>query len=99
MSDVTYDMRTNKTTILKAQAEPWKVTLIDTGLHSMTGERVRQIKKYVEKDPYFCLTYGDGVSNVNIKKLIQFHRSHKKIATLTAIQPKGRFGALNIEKK
>lgn len=77
-------------------AEPWKVTLVDTGEATMTGGRIKRVKDYVG-DKTFCLTYGDGVGNVDIQKLVDFHRSHKNLATLTAVQPPGRFGALELK--
>lgn len=95
-SDVTFDMKNNKMEIHDSHAEPWSVTLIDTGLDALTGARVKRIEKYIDTDQ-FMLTYGDGVSNVNFNKLIDFHNQHDKIATLTAVQPAGRFGALKIE--
>lgn len=95
-SDVTFDFRDdNKITTHIHKAEPWKVTLVNTGIDTMTGGRVKRIKDYVENEP-FMLTYGDGVSNVNLGELLKFHKKHGKIATLTAIQPSGRFGALEI---
>ena len=96
-SDVTFDLDKNEMTVLDNYAEPWKVTLIDTGLHTMTGGRVKRIQKYVGDEP-FMLTYGDGVADVNIPELLNFHESHKKIATITAVQPEGRFGVLGLEK-
>ena len=96
MSDVTFDLKNEKMEIHKKNAEPWKVTLIDTGLNTFTGGRLKKVKQYVEDDT-FCFTYGDGLSDVNISKLIDFHRDKKKIATVTAIQPPGRFGNLNLE--
>lgn len=95
-SDVTFDMKNNKMEIHSSHAEPWSVTLIDTGLDALTGARVKRVEKYVDTDQ-FMLTYGDGVSNVNFNKLINFHNQNNKIATLTAVQPAGRFGALKIE--
>ncbi|MEF9989249.1 MAG: glucose-1-phosphate cytidylyltransferase [Christensenellaceae bacterium] len=95
-SDITFDFsEENKMTVHNNFAEPWKVTLIDTGLHTMTGGRVKRIKKYVDNEP-FMLTYGDGVADVNIDELVRFHKQHGKIATMTAIQPSGRFGMLDI---
>ncbi|MEG0914963.1 MAG: glucose-1-phosphate cytidylyltransferase [Christensenellaceae bacterium] len=95
-SDITFDFSEgNKMTVHNNFAEPWKVTLIDTGLHTMTGGRVKRIKKYVDNEP-FMLTYGDGVADVNIDELVRFHKQHGKIATMTAIQPSGRFGMLDI---
>ena len=96
MSDVTFDMANNSMKIHQNSAEPWKVTLVDTGEATMTGGRIKRVKDYVG-DKTFCLTYGDGVGNVDIKKLVDFHRSHKNLATLTAVQPPGRFGALELK--
>lgn len=92
-SDVTFDMQQNKMDIHDCKVEPWKVTLVDTGQGTMTGGRLKRVKEYIGKDT-FCLTYGDGVSNINIKKLIDFHKKNKVMATLTAVQPPGRFGAI-----
>ena len=99
MSDVTFDMKNNEMVVHQRYAEPWKVTLVDTGENTMTGGRIKKIKPYVEKEKVFCLTYGDGVSDVNISKLISFHRIHGKKATLTAVYPPGRFGALDLDKQ
>ena len=99
MSDVTFDMENNEMQVHHRFAEPWRVTLVDTGEDTMTGGRIKKIKPYVEKEKSFCLTYGDGVSDVNISKLISFHQEHGKKATLTAVYPPGRFGALDIGKK
>ena len=96
MSDVTFDMESNKMTVRQASAEPWRVTLVDTGEDTMTGGRLRRVREYVGADD-FCLTYGDGVGNVDIKRLLAFHKGHGKLATVTAVQPPGRFGALNLE--
>jgi glucose-1-phosphate cytidylyltransferase len=97
MSDVTFDFsEENKMIVHNNNAEPWKVTLIDTGLNTMTGGRIKRVKDYIG-DETFMLTYGDGVSNVNINKLIEFHQSHEKLASITAIQPGGRFGTLDID--
>ena len=95
-SDVTFDMRTNSMEVHQRFAEPWKVTLIDTGTDTMTGGRVRRVAPYLSDGP-FHLTYGDGVSDVNISELAAFHKQHGKSATVTAIQPSGRFGALSFE--
>lgn len=96
-SDVTFDFSDNNRMIVHNNfAEPWKVTLVDTGLNTMTGGRIKRIEKYIGNEP-FMLTYGDGVSNVNIKKLVEYHQSHKKIATMTAINVGQRFGVLDIE--
>jgi glucose-1-phosphate cytidylyltransferase len=95
-SDVTFDFTTDTETVLRNHCEPWKVTLIDTGLHTMTGGRLKRVQPYVG-DETFCLTYGDGVSNVDLKGLIAFHREQGTLATLTAIQPPGRFGVFNLQ--
>ncbi len=97
-SDVTIDLRDNsKMEIHNNSSEPWKVTLLDTGLHTMTGGRIKRAQKFIGNEP-FMLTYGDGVSNVDIKKLVAFHKTHAKALTMTSVQPEGRFGALEIEK-
>lgn len=95
MSDVTLDMRNNSMKVHQQNAEPWQVTLVDTGLETMTGGRIKRIAPYIENNT-FMLTYGDGVSDVNIADLLQYHRRNGKWATVTATQPSGRFGALNI---
>ena len=96
MSDVTLNMQNNEVTIHNKRAESWKITLIDTGDNSMTGGRLLRVKEFVEHEESFCFTYGDGVGDINISNLIQFHKSHGKEATLTATYPTGRFGALEI---
>lgn len=96
MSDVTFDMRENAMVVHQKRAEPWKVTLVDTGDDSMTGGRLKRVADHVRGEELFHFTYGDGVGDVDIGKLVAFHRSHGKIATLTAAYPPGRFGALNI---
>jgi len=96
MSDVTFDMAQNKMEVHSKRAEPWRVTLVDTGDESMTGGRLRRVAKYVENEEAFCFTYGDGVSDVDITASIAFHRAHGKQATLTAAFPPGRFGALDM---
>ena len=96
MSDVTFDMKTNKMNVHSKRAEPWTVTLIDTGDHSMTGGRLLRIKEYVQEDEAFCFTYGDGLSDVHIASTIEFHKRHGKLATLTSTYPPGRFGAIEI---
>lgn len=97
-SDITFDFRiSNQQIVHNHCAEPWRVTLVNTGLETMTGGRVKRIQEYVGNEP-FMLTYGDGVSNVNIKDLIEFHNSHGKIATVTSTQPGGRFGALDLSE-
>lgn len=95
-SDVTFDLRKNGQMVVHKQAaEPWSVTLVDTGTESMTGGRVKRIQKYVGKNT-FLLTYGDGISDINIQKLVEYHRKHGKLATVTAVQPTGRFGSLKL---
>ena len=94
-SDVTFDMQNNKMEVHRKFAEPWKVTLVDTGLETMTGGRLKKVKDFVGNET-FCFTYGDGVSDVNISKLIEFHKNNKTISTVTAVQPPGRFGTLDI---
>ena len=95
-SDVTFDIQRNEMEVHQRNAEPWRVTLIDTGEQTMTGGRLKRIASYLEEEEIFCLTYGDGVSDVNITELIKFHRDHGLQATITAIHPPGRFGALDI---
>ena len=96
MSDVTFRMKDNSFDIHQNNVEPWTVTLIDTGEDSMTGGRLKRVADYIKDDEAFCFTYGDGVSDVNISELIEFHKSHGKLATLTATRPPGRYGALKI---
>lgn len=96
MSDMTVDMTNNSITHHANHAEPWKVTLVDTGLHTMTGGRIKRVQEYVGNEP-FMLTYGDGVSDVNIEELVNFHKSHNGAITMTGVQPEGRFGSLKIE--
>jgi glucose-1-phosphate cytidylyltransferase len=97
MSDVTFDMKSNNMKVLSERAEPWTVTLVDTGDDSMTGGRLRRVADYVKDEDAFCFTYGDGVGDNDIAESIEFHRSHGKAATLTATYPPGRFGALDIQ--
>jgi len=97
-SDVTIDLGDNSIEFHKKRSEPWKVTLVDTGLETMTGGRLKRVGKYLTDDN-FCLTYGDGIANINIKKLVDFHYAHGKMATVTAVQPPGRFGALKINNE
>ena len=97
MSDVTFDMQANSMHVHQKRAEPWKVTLVDTGDTSATGGRIRRIADHVRDEEAFCLTYGDGVGDVDIAASIDFHRGHGKAATVTATYPPGRFGALDIE--
>jgi glucose-1-phosphate cytidylyltransferase len=96
MSDLTIDLLTGEMKIHQSESEPWKVTLIDTGLKTDTGGRIRRIRPYLQNET-FCLTYGDGVSDVDLEKLISFHRSHGRLATVTAVMPPGRFGIFNMK--
>jgi glucose-1-phosphate cytidylyltransferase len=98
MSDVTFDIANNKMEVHQHGAEPWKVTLVDTGEDTMTGGRIKRVRSYVG-DEAFCMTYGDGVANIDIGKLIAFHGKQNTLATVTAVQPLGRFGALNMDKQ
>ena len=95
MSDVTFDMSNNKMKVHQQNAEPWTVTLVDTGEDTQTGGRLKRIASYLKDEKAFCFTYGDGLANVDITKLIKFHEGHGKLATVTAVQPPGRYGALN----
>lgn len=97
MSDVTFDMNTNQMQVHHKTAEPWRVTLVDTGESSMTGGRSRRVREYLDDGEDFCFTYGDGVANVDIPKLLAFHRDSGRLATVTAIQPPGRYGALAMD--
>ena len=97
MSDVTFDMQNNRMEVHERHAEPWKVTLVDTGDDTMTGGRLRRVAQYVKDEEAFCFTYGDGVADVDISALVNFHRQHGKRATVTAVQPPGRYGALNMD--
>lgn len=97
MSDVTFDMVNNHMEVHEHKAEPWRVTLVDTGEDTMTGGRLKRVQDYLKDEESFCFTYGDGVSSVNISELIAFHREHGKAATVTAVLPPGRFGALERE--
>ncbi len=95
MSDVTFDLKNNRMDIHQAKAEPWKVTLVDTGLHTMTGGRIKRVGEYLNGED-FCMTYGDGVSDLDIPSVIDFHKQSKGLATLTAVQQPGRFGSLSM---
>lgn len=97
MSDITFDMSRNKMEVHQANAEPWRVTLIDTGENTMTGGRLLRVRQHLGDDDTFCFTYGDGVGDVDISQSLHFHRAHGKLATLTAVQPPGRFGALSMQ--
>jgi len=96
MSDVTFDMAKNQMEVHTRNAEPWRVTLVDTGEQTMTGGRIRRIRPYIDQEEAFCLTYGDGVGDVDITAAIAFHRQQRTACTLTAVQPPGRFGALAV---
>ena len=95
-SDVTFNLKDNKMIVHEKRAEPWTITLLDTGENSMTGGRLKRVLHYLKDEEIFCMTYGDGVADINITELIEFHKSHGKQATLTSTYPPGRFGALNI---
>jgi glucose-1-phosphate cytidylyltransferase len=96
MSDVTLDLNENKMSVHQNYCEPWKITLIDTGLPTMTGGRLKKVLSYLDDDN-FCFTYGDGLSDININQLIQFHNENQVLATMTVVQPPGRFGAVDLE--
>ncbi len=97
MSDVTFDMRENKMEVHTKRAEPWRVTLVDTGADTATGGRLKRIKEHVKDDDAFCFTYGDGVCDVKMNELITFHKQQNRLATVTAVRPPGRFGSLEID--
>jgi glucose-1-phosphate cytidylyltransferase len=97
MSDVTFDMNKNVMEVHERHAEPWRVTLVDTGEDTMTGGRLKRVAEYVKNEEAFCFTYGDGVADVDISAAIAFHAAHRKLATVTAVQPPGRYGALTID--
>jgi glucose-1-phosphate cytidylyltransferase len=97
MSDVTFDMQANSMEVHQRNAEPWRVTLVDTGENTMTGGRLKRVMPYLLDEDFFCFTYGDGVGDVNITDLVEFHRNQGKLATLTATQLPGRFGALTLD--
>jgi len=96
MSDVTFDMQNNQMEIHYKRTEPWRVTLVDTGDNTLTGGRLKRVSDYVKEESEFCFTYGDGVADLNITELIQFHKSYGKLATLTAVRPPGRYGAVRL---
>ncbi len=98
MSDVTFDMTKNEMHVHQRNAEPWRVTLVDTGEDTLTGGRLKRVEDYIRNEKEFCFTYGDGVADIDITRLITFHRSHGKLATITAVQPPGRYGALEMNK-
>lgn len=97
VSDVTFDIASNTVEVHRDRAEPWKVTLVDTGDETLTGGRLKRIADYVAEDEAFCMTYGDGLGDVDITALVDYHRSHGCLATITSVKPPGRFGALNLE--
>src|SRR3990167_3871931 len=97
MSDVTFDLAQNKMQVCERHCEPWRITLVDTGEHSQTGGRLRRGKRYIEDDEEFCFTYGDGLSDVDIQAVIECHRSNRTLATVTAVSPPGRFGAVELD--
>ncbi len=97
MSDVTFDLQSNEMEIHRRKSEPWCVTLVDTGDNTLTGGRLRRVTEYLKDEENFCFTYGDGVSDVNITELIKYHKSRGKLATLTAVRPPGRYGALKLD--
>ena len=97
MSDVTFDMQQNDMNVHHRHVEPWKVTLINTGLNTNTGGRLKRVQEYIKDENAFCFTYGDGLADVNITELLSFHQRHGKWATVTAVQPPGRYGALDCE--
>ncbi|AKJ30998.1 glucose-1-phosphate cytidylyltransferase [Caldimonas brevitalea] len=99
MSDVTFDLANNRMEVCHRHCEPWRVTLVDTGEQTQTGGRLRRVKDYLDDDEPFCFTYGDGLADVNVSELIAFHKEQKRTATVTAVQPPGRFGALDIQDK
>ena len=99
MSDVTYDIENNSMRVHEKRVEPWKVTLVDTGENTMTGGRLGRIAEYIKDEESFCMTYGDGVSDVDISSTINFHKQHGKLATITGVMPSGRFGALDIRNQ
>ncbi len=96
MSDVTFDLADNSLQVHQRKAEPWKVTLVDTGDDTMTGGRLKRVARYIENESAFCFTYGDGLTDADITASIAFHQSHGKLATVTAVQPPGRYGALQM---
>ena len=97
MSDVTFDMQSNEMQVHQRKAEPWRVTLVDTGDDTLTGGRLKRVAAHIENEEAFCFTYGDGVANLDIARLLAFHKAHGKLATVTAVQPAGRYGALALD--
>jgi glucose-1-phosphate cytidylyltransferase len=97
MSDVTFDLRNNQMSVHQQHAEPWRVTLVDTGDDTLTGGRLKRVAQYLESDELFCFTYGDGLADIDITRQLAFHRAHGKMATVTSVQPPGRYGALDLD--
>lgn len=97
-SDATIDIKKNKLTFHNNKVEPWKITLVDTGEDTMTGGRLKRLKEYLKNENIFCFTYGDGLADINIKELVKFHKSHGKLATITAVKPPGRYGAIELDE-
>ncbi len=97
MSDVTFDVQRNEMFVHERKAEPWRVTLVDTGESTLTGGRLARVAEHVRDEPEFCFTYGDGVADIDITRLVEFHRSHGRAATITAVQPPGRYGVLDLD--
>ena len=95
-SDITFDVQKNEMTIHQNTSDPWRVTVVDTGEHTLTGGRLKKVGHFLNTDEDFCFTYGDGVSDINIGELLDFHKEHGRLATVTAVQPPGRFGALEM---
>lgn len=96
-SDITFDMSSDQVIIHRRRCEPWRVTLVDTGLETMTGGRLRRVREHLNQDQCFCMTYGDGLANIDIGRLVEFHKGHGRLATLTAVRPPGRFGAVTLK--
>ncbi|TGM60664.1 glucose-1-phosphate cytidylyltransferase [Leptospira vanthielii] len=99
MSDITFDIRNNSMEVHQRYAEPWKVTLVDTGEETQTGGRLKRVKDFVKDDEAFCFTYGDGLADINIKESLAYHLAHKKLATVSSVQPPGRFGSLALDNE
>jgi len=97
-SDVTFDLSDNRMELHHRRAEPWRITLVDTGVSTMTGGRLKRVRQYLGDDESFCMTYGDGVADVDVRALIAHHRSHGRLATVTAVSPPGRFGVLGVDE-
>jgi glucose-1-phosphate cytidylyltransferase len=98
-SDVTFSLEDNSVEVHNKRAEPWKITLIDTGQKTMTGGRLKRVRSYLDEEESFCMTYGDGLSDINIKELIEFHEQHGDLATISIVDPPGRFGAVEVNDK